>query len=191
MISNNCVTMNIDVWTVFFKNNTCIIVILLLLFFFQTPPTIRQDDQGFGTLPKDVRLHSPVHSPSNVSSTLPRDSSTSTTTATATTSSTSEDFTFELRPRATTLPKGSGKPPLGPTQSLGHSSGSDGKNGEKAPPSSTMPRKRAFLSFGKGFFKLGRGKWSSSAPDLGDGIFTISALACCTIPYSTNPMFLP
>ena len=53
--------------------------------------------------------------------------------------------------------------------------------GSKADPKATpslqpslAPRKKGFASVGKGFFKLRTGKWSSSAPNRGDGAHFLS-----------------
>lgn len=102
----------------------------------QTPPTVRRRGEGFGTLPKDVRLNivPAPQSPGSASSKSPTRT-----------------------------------PSPGPSQT------------------STMPRNRknkGFMSFGKGFFKLGRGRWSSSAPNLGDSFcfcFVFCLRAACSM----------
>ena len=59
-----------------------------------------------------------------------------------------------------------------------------GPSGGGFPQQTTNRNKRGFRSFGKGFFKMrSGGKWSSSAPNLGDQLPLCSRLACFVIAF--------
>ena len=142
----------------------------------QTPPTVKrrtngssqlpgQQPQGFGTLPKDVRLNSlPPKSPHRSNSAEPPPPNSAAAT-----------HTYERNPRnagTAPHPRYHAKQQQQQQQQQTFMSSPPSPVGtlRGASSTSTMTRKqnRVFASFGKGLLKLRGGKWSSSAPNLGD-----------------------
>ena len=152
----------------------------------QTPPSIRSiRGQGYGTLPKDARLnlegmspHATMGMPASKKPPSSRPPLANTPTA-----------TLVVNPQptqsASTLPgrhDGGG----GLTQRPPLPGGATSRAADKPPtavtntPPSRKPRH--FMSFGKGFFKAKSGRWSTSAPNLGEGpLFMFHACFLCII----------
>ena len=167
--------------------------LIVFVFYLQTPPLIRGQNTGYGgTLPKDARLLSDKHTTAGShidSNRCPGSSQPGQHEPIRTNSQ-----RIQHRPRASTLPKG--KPPVGPSgtptgpgsqtpgaltpqgsvRRRGDSPARRGKISRQGSNCSTPSRaKCGFMSFGKGFFKK-PGKWSSSAPNLGDTASNIGML---------------
>ena len=132
----------------------------MCFFYFQTPPTVRRHGTGYGTLPANL---SPPNSPT-VGSEFLRAQSTSTISSTS--------ARPPQGPGARKPPPHKSSPTRSRTTATGNSPNANNASNSNKDQASTMPRKTrglgGFASFGKGLLKLRTGKWSSSAPNLGD-----------------------
>ncbi|KAK2141042.1 hypothetical protein LSH36_1175g00014, partial [Paralvinella palmiformis] len=166
-----------------------------------TPPLLRGQVTGYGgTLPKDARLLSDKQTTSCLHTDSNNRSPSSSHPVQREPVRTNSQRNHH-RPRASTLPKG--KPPVGPSGtptgpgsqtpgaltpqgSVRHRGDSPARRGQinrQGSNCSTSGRaKRGFMSFGKGFFKKSA-KWSSSAPNLGDGASFIGMLLLISLAW--------
>ena len=127
------------------------------MFLFQTPPAPRHRDQGYGTLPAN-----PSASESNRSEPMRA--------AHSQTLQPRSGTVLQVHPSPTlSRSRVAGKPPKGAGHAGGHSAGSSSVSS-------------GFASFGKGLRKLGRNKWSSSAPNLGDSAFWCLSILARSLP---------